>query len=259
MCLWCLCQWYGGCLFQVAFKVIVSSLGHISIGISRCLLGDEVRYDGRGKYSRICCEQLASYFQLVPICPEVEAGLPIPRPAVELIQAPYGVLIKGREECSLDVTHRLTTFCRHKTPSLTHLSGYVLTPRSPSCGVRSVTVKTTSGEIFKRGESGVFTQSLIQQFPFLPIIEEPELADKLTLLTFEIRVMMYYFIQCNHLSECIKAPATTVSDFVLQINALPTKQSQMRIANELLEGISFERLHKFKVELRDCVSSLAAM
>ncbi|MEO1896688.1 MAG: DUF523 domain-containing protein [Cycloclasticus sp.] len=232
---------------------------HISIGISRCLLGDEVRYDGKNKYSSICCEQLASYYKLVPVCPEVEAGLTIPRPAIELIQDTNDLFIKGRDDKSLDVTHRLTTFSGHKVSTLAYLSGYVLTPRSPSCGVHSVTVKSPLGDILKHGENGVFTQELIQQFPSLPIIEEPDLTDKSTLDEFEILVMMYHIIQRDYLTKCIKDSHANVRKFILKINELTTTHKQMEQVTTLLEGESFQRLHRLKVELRDCVSSLTLM
>ncbi|MEO1888905.1 MAG: DUF523 domain-containing protein [Cycloclasticus sp.] len=234
-------------------------MAHISIGISRCLLGDEVRYDGKSKYSSICCEQLASYYKLVPVCPEVEAGLTVPRPAIELIQHANDLFIKGRDDKSLDVTHRLTTYFHHKVSTLAYLSGYVLTPRSPSCGVRSVTVKSPLGDILKQGENGVFTQELIQQFPSLPIIEEPDLTDKTTLDRFEIRVMMYHIIQCNQLTKCFKDLHGNAKNFVLKINELTTTHKQMEQVTTLLEGESFDRLHRLKVALRDCVSSFTPM
>jgi uncharacterized protein YbbK (DUF523 family) len=130
-------------------------LNLINIGVSRCLLGDKVRYDGRGKQSRICSELLSKDFELTSICPEVEAGLSIPRPPIELVYYDDKYKVLGRDAPTLDVTEKLESFCRFKVPTLTSLSGFILTPRSPSCGLDSVPIKSQTGNLLSSNGSGV--------------------------------------------------------------------------------------------------------
>jgi len=80
------------------------------LGVSQCLLGDAVRYDGQSKANQIILKQLAPLFQLVPVCPEVEAGLSIPRPAVQLTGSIENPRLIGRDDVSLDVTNTLSKY-----------------------------------------------------------------------------------------------------------------------------------------------------
>lgn len=150
----------------------------INIGISHCLLGAQVRYDGKGKRSSICSSFLANDYNLLPICPEVEAGLSIPRPAVELVQYPHEIKALGRDDNLVDVTSTLRQFCATQVPQLTDLSGFILTPRSPSCGLNTVPIKSPHGQLLNANGRGIFAELLVDHYPSLPVIEEPELAKK---------------------------------------------------------------------------------
>jgi len=204
----------------------------INIGVSQCLMGENVRYDGASKYSEVICKEFGNQFQLIQICPEVEAGLSVPRPPVELIQLSNSIGVRGRDNQSIDVTEQLTSFCNARVLTLKGLAGFIHTPRSPSCGAGSVTIKSIDGDVVSAHESGVFTQSLIKAFPQLPIVEEPDLLDKLQLNIFKLRVIFYYCIQNARLSQL----SCSVSDKAESVisNAGENKASQVKSVNEFL-------------------------
>ena len=82
------------------------------VGVSRCLLGDAVRYDGQSKPDLIVIEQLSKIFELIPVCPEVEAGLPVPRPPVQLSGSIDKPRITGRNDPQLDITDMMQAYCQ---------------------------------------------------------------------------------------------------------------------------------------------------
>ena len=155
----------------------------ICIGVSRCLLGDAVRYDGQSKPNAIIIEQLARQFELIPICPEVEAGLSIPRPPVQLRGKPGALRLIGRDDPDIDITDLMSNYCEQKIPKLEQLSGFIAKSRSPSCGYNSTPVFTAHGDTTSLLTSGIFTRSLVDH-RHLPIIEETQLEQPDVLNTF---------------------------------------------------------------------------
>ena len=144
------------------------------VGVSRCLLGDAVRYDAESEASLIVIEQLGDLFELVPVCPEVEAGLAVPRPPVQLtgsIDHPY---MTGRKDPGLDVTERMLAYCNSRPAELNQLCGFVFKSRSPSCGLNSTPVYI-NGECVTETSSGLFARAMTTMYPDLPAIEDGEL------------------------------------------------------------------------------------
>ncbi len=162
------------------------------VGVSQCLLGDAVRYDGRSKANRIVLEKLSQIFELLPVCPEVEAGLSIPRPPVELTGSLEKPKLTGRDDASIDITDIMQTYCLRKPADLKHLSGFIFKSRSPSCGLNSTPVYIDE-QCISENSRGVFARSLCNTYPELPVIEDGEL-DK--------PVSLDKFIQaCNQAAE----------------------------------------------------------
>ncbi len=153
------------------------------VGVSQCLLGDAVRYDGKSKTNDIVLDQLALLFELLPVCPEVEAGLGIPRPPVQLTASIERPRLTGRDDASIDVTDTMYAYCKHKPAELNKLAGFIFKSRSPSCGLQSTPV-FINGECISDTSSGVFAASLCQAYPDLIVIEESQLDDKNTLDSF---------------------------------------------------------------------------
>jgi uncharacterized protein YbgA (DUF1722 family)/uncharacterized protein YbbK (DUF523 family) len=149
----------------------------LRLGISRCLLGDEVRFDGGHKRDNFLTEVLGPYVEWVPVCPEVEAGLGTPREAMRLVGDPHHprlVTIKSKT----DHTHALETMTTTRIGDLMKLdlSGYVFKKGSPSCGLDRVRIYNEHGMPSRNG-AGLFARAFIEQFPLIPVEEEGRLCD----------------------------------------------------------------------------------
>ena len=147
------------------------------VGVSRCLLGDAVRYDGKSKTNQIVLEQLSQLFELIPVCPEVEAGLSIPRPPVQLTSSIKNPKLTGRDNHSIDVTNIMQQYCDTKPAELNHLSGFIFKSRSPSCGLNSTPVYIDGHCVTETGR-GIFAKYLCKTYPNLAVIEDSELEAK---------------------------------------------------------------------------------
>ena len=144
------------------------------VGVSRCLLGDAVRYDGESEASLIVIEQLGDLFELVPVCPEVEAGFAVPRPPVQLTGSIEHPRMTGRHDPGLDVTELMLAYCNSRPAELNQLCGFAFKSRSPSCGLNSTPVYI-NGECVTETGSGLFARAMTAMYPELPVIEECEL------------------------------------------------------------------------------------
>ena len=149
----------------------------IPVGISACLLGESVRWDGGHKRDRYLTEVLAPYFEWVPVCPEVEVGMQIPRPPVRLVRG--GVEARLLEPKSgKDWTRAMQGYAARRLRDLAEqgLCGYVLKQGSPSCGMERVRVYGEKGMAEKNG-AGLFAAALLRRFASLPVEDEGRLHD----------------------------------------------------------------------------------
>ena len=145
------------------------------VGVSQCLLGDAVRYDGKSKANTIVLKRLSQVFKLVPVCPEVEAGLSIPRPPVQLTGSIENPELTGRDDPSLNITGIMQNYCKTKATELDYLSGFIFKSRSPSCGLNSTPVYI-DGHCATETGRGIFAMHFCHTFPNLPVIEESALT-----------------------------------------------------------------------------------
>lgn len=157
--------------------------GKPKIGVSRCLLGDAVRYDGQSKPCALVIDKLTQHFELIAICPEVEAGLSIPRPPVRLSGHLEQPRLTGRDDPAIDITELMHSYCRKKIPALEYLSGFILKSRSPSCGLHSTPLFIDDACVSETA-SGVFARALQAAYPTLPAIEETGLESPAALENF---------------------------------------------------------------------------
>ena len=166
----------------------------IPVGISQCLLGEKVRYDGGHKRSAFCMDVLSEFFQFFPVCPEAGAGLGIPRPAIRLIKTAEASQIKvvGVKDMGLDVTRELENYTRQVLPKFDHLCGYILMQKSPSCGMERVPQYRENGASLDTKGVGVFARELMQQYPLLPVEEAGRLNDAMLCENFISRVYAYH-------------------------------------------------------------------
>ena len=169
--------------------------GRPRVGISRCLLGDEVRYDGGHKRDALVISTLGALVEWVPVCPEVEAGMGTPREAIDLIESDDGVPA-GQARVRLlgvwsrtDWTDRMTTWSAERVLTCADLDGYVLKSDSPSCGLQDVRVHGSAG--VARVGRGLFAEALVRMLPGLPMEEERHLNDQSLREDFLSRVLSY--------------------------------------------------------------------
>jgi uncharacterized protein YbbK (DUF523 family)/uncharacterized protein YbgA (DUF1722 family) len=163
----------------------------IRIGISSCLLGREVRFDGGHKRDAFLTETLGPFVEWVPVCPEVELGLGVPRPTLRLVRE-EGELRLVESESERDLTSAMRRFAARRAAGLAELdlSGYVLKSRSPSCGMERVPVRDARGRAAAGGR-GLFAAVLLAAFPELPVEEESRLADPVLRENWVERVFAY--------------------------------------------------------------------
>ena len=167
------------------------------IGISRCLLGDEVRYDGGHKRDAFLVSTFGRFVEWVPVCPEVEVGMGTPREAIHLVASGDGVPSNTQSVRLLGVrsgedwTTRMTSFASSRVRELksADLAGYVLKKDSPSCGLERVRVH--SGAHVTRSGRGLFAEALVTELPNLPVEEEGRLNDPALRENFVERVFAY--------------------------------------------------------------------
>ena len=172
----------------------------IRIGVSSCLLGEEVRFDGGHKRDRFLTDTFGPFVEWVPVCPEVEAGFGTPREAMRLVSLGDRVhLVTVRT--GVDLTAPMERFARRRAAELEEagLSGYVLKKDSPSCGLLRVKVYDRHGVPARSGQ-GLFAAALQARFPHLPIEEEGRLSDPRLRENFVERVFAYHRLQ-RHFRE----------------------------------------------------------
>lgn len=163
----------------------------IRVGISHCLLGAEVRYNGGHKLDRYLRDQLGAYVTSVPVCPEAECGLPIPREAMRLvgdIDNPRLVTVRT----GIDHTRRMRNWAAKRIRELRRedLCGYVFKTRSPSSAMRDAKVYNAKGGVVGRGP-GIFARAFLKAFPLLPVEDEGRLHDDGLRENFVERVFAY--------------------------------------------------------------------
>lgn len=149
----------------------------IRLGISACLLGQNVRYDGGHKLDRFLIETLGQYVEYAPVCPEVECGLPVPRESMHLEGDPESPrLVTSRTK--QDMTDQMVRWARQRVLALEKedLCGFIFKSDSPSSGMERVRVYNDKGMPVKRGV-GMFARIFMEHFPLLPVEEEGRLHD----------------------------------------------------------------------------------
>lgn len=150
----------------------------VRVGVSSCLLGEEVRYDGRHKREPYLTEVLGGRVRFVPVCPELDIGLGVPREPIHLLAGPGDVRLVGVDSGD-DHTVSMRTYGERRVDELRRagLDGYVLKSRSPSCGPGDVPVHdAVSGEVVDHVR-GRFAAVLVDRIPDLPVTGEDRLAD----------------------------------------------------------------------------------
>ena len=190
----------------------------IRVGISSCLLGEEVRWDGGHKKDPFLTDLLGAHFQWVAVCPELEVGMGVPREPVRLIgseQAPRMVGLKSAR----DWTDAMLAFSRSRVGELEELDlcGFILKKDSPSCGMERVRVHSGKGAPSRKG-TGLFARELMRGMPLLPVEEEGRLRDPVLRENFIERIFAFRRLKDLLGSGCRRADLVmfhTVHKFLL--------------------------------------------
>jgi len=164
------------------------------LGISSCLLGKPVRFDGGHKRNNYLTGTLSEYFDFVSFCPEQAIGLPTPRKPIRLINNAGGADVRAVEvrDYSLEYTQQLDDYARSVTPEMSGFSGYIVKKDSPSCGMERVKVYGKENSPPDKRGVGIFTARLMAQRPDLPIEEEGRLTDPRLRENFVTRVFTMF-------------------------------------------------------------------
>jgi uncharacterized protein YbgA (DUF1722 family)/uncharacterized protein YbbK (DUF523 family) len=163
-----------------------------TIGVSACLLGHNVRYDGGHKRDSFITDSLQQYVEYLPICPETAIGLGVPRPTIRLVGDPDHPRLVGVADSSEDYTDKMQQFTLSQSAYLTPLCGYILKKNSPSCGMLRVKVFSDQNQHAIRKGSGIFAKALMQNLPTLPVEEEGRLNDPVFRENFINRIFVYH-------------------------------------------------------------------
>ncbi len=160
----------------------------IKVGISSCVLGERVRFDSGHKASNFVTKELSKYFDFVSVCPEVGIGMPVPRPTIRLISNEERVALVETKNPDIDHTDKMLTYSANKVAELQNqdLCGYIVCAKSPTCGMERVKVYTKNNAA--KDGVGLYTRTLMQKMPWLPVEEDGRLNDPVLKENFIARV-----------------------------------------------------------------------
>jgi uncharacterized protein YbbK (DUF523 family) len=151
----------------------------IKLGISACLLGEKIRYDGGHKLDLFLKDALGKYVKYIPVCPEVECGLGVPRKSMRLEGNPDSPRLIITET-GQDVTNRMLNWAQKRVIQLEKedICGFIFKRDSPSCGIEKVKIYNEKNMPFKAGV-GIFARSFMEHFPSLTVQDEQSLHDSI--------------------------------------------------------------------------------
>ena len=176
----------------------------ILIGISSCLIGEKVRFDGGHKQNRYILDTLGQYFSFRPFCPEMAIGLGVPRDTIRLIDGRNGFEAVGVRDPSTNVTRELIDIAEQQKSWHARIFGYIVKKDSPSCGMERVKVWHPSGQATRDGR-GLFAEALMSRMPALPVEEEGRLSDAGLRENFVERLFAFRRLKAFFSSRCWRA------------------------------------------------------
>lgn len=160
----------------------------IKVGISSCVLGERVRFDSGHKISNFVTKELDGYFSFVPVCPEVGAGMSVPRPTIRLVSNEERIALVETKNPDNDHTDNMLAYSENKVNELRgeQLCGYIVCAKSPTCGMERVKVYSKNNAA-KEGV-GLYTKTLMEKMPWLPVEEDGRLNDPVLKENFITRI-----------------------------------------------------------------------
>lgn len=206
----------------------------IPVGISSCLLGDSVRYNGGHKHSKYCTEKLSKYFDFHSFCPEMAIGLGVPREPIRLVGEWVNPRVVGTKDETIDVTEDLRAYANEVLNTAGNLRGYIFMKDSPSCGLFSTKVYKNGG-VHQKKRAGLYADEIVKALPNLPVEEEGRLNDALLRENFIARVFLYHDWHESVMSD--PTPASLVAFHSRQkYRAMSYSQSLYKELGHLVAG-----------------------
>ena len=163
----------------------------LKIGISQCLMGDEVRYDGSGAKSSLPHQALDGLFEYRTYCPEVGIGMSVPREPIRLVGTAENYRVVGVKDPGIDKTDELIEFAQRQLPGFADLAGYIFMHNSPSCGLMRVKVYPGPDVPAKREATGAYAATIVKERPDLPVEDAGRLFDGVLRENFVTRTFAY--------------------------------------------------------------------
>jgi uncharacterized protein YbgA (DUF1722 family)/uncharacterized protein YbbK (DUF523 family) len=215
----------------------------IRIGVSACLLGDPVRYNGQHKHDRFITDTLGAFFEFVGVCPEVECGLGVPRETMRLVGDPAKPRLMTTKT-GIDHTDRMQSWADRRVVELAaeRLHGFIFKSRSPSSGMERVKVYNGKGGMSGRAP-GMFARAFLEHFPSLPCEDEGRLNDVDLRENFIERVFaLWRFRQACKASPTLKTLMTfhAQNKFLIQSH----NEKMMREMGRELAGLNARQARK---------------
>ncbi|WP_143872651.1 YbgA family protein [Catenovulum sediminis] len=173
----------------------------INIGISACLLGENVRFDGGHKNLYFANQVLCNYATYHRVCPEVGIGMSIPRKPIRLIEDEGLVKLVDSRTGEVDYTDKMQAYSETKCQSFSGLNGFIVTSKSPSCGMERLKVYDKEGNQIGKNGVGIFTKTLMEKYPNLPVEEDGRLNDSQLRENFIERVYVHADWQSNFVAS----------------------------------------------------------
>ena len=235
----------------------------IKVGVSSCLLGEKVRWDGNHKLDRAVKDGLGRLFEWVPTCPEVEIGMGIPREAVQLTGGSKSPRLVGTESAT-DWTQHMIRYANKRSRELMKLGvcGYIFKNRSPSCGIARIPVTGKSGKT-KRSGRGLFAESFMRQCALVPVEDEGRLHDARIRENFITRVFAYHrlahllkgrlshkaLVEFHTAHKCLlmahsREKKAALDKLMARSRSLPPSQLKIRYAERFMHTLSFKTTAK---------------
>lgn len=216
----------------------------IKLGVSSCLLGNHVRYDGGHKHDRYITDILGKFMDFIPVCPEVEAGFGIPREAMRLIGNPDNAHL-FTQKTKIDHTDKMNTWIAQRLSELDKddLDGFIFKSDSPSSGMERVKIYDEKGNPRRTG-SGLFAKAFMERFPIIPVEEEGRLNDIGLRENFIVRI--FAFRRWKDLISMNPGPAEFI-DFHARHKYLLMAHNPaiLKVMGRLISGIKSQNRHEF--------------
>ncbi|WP_031524913.1 YbgA family protein [Siccibacter colletis] len=232
----------------------------IPVGISACLLGENVRFDGGHKRLAFAVESLSPWMKFEPVCPEMAIGLPVPRPALRLVKEESGaVALRFSDKREGDLTADMEQFSRERVQRFEHLCGYIVCAKSPSCGMERVRIYDADGKNNRKAERGIYTRILMETFPWLPVEEDGRLHDPVLRENFIERVYTLHELNQLH-SQGLNRGGLIAFHSRYKLLLLAHSQPQYRELGRFVAAINeWDDLEAFFVAYRQKLMDLLAI